>query len=100
MGFSDQPHSDKVLVQPRRDYTLKEVSFASLLFSVQPHQGARKGLQAQFRSTDSTVYRTNEELLKALRKCCPASFLVPTAYSVCVPRTYPTVPRLLGLRPP
>lgn len=45
----------------------------------------------------------NEKLLKAPRKGCPVGFPGPTACSVCVPwtcPTLPTVPWLWGLRPP
>lgn len=44
-----------------------------------------------------------EKLLKAPRKGCPVGFPGPTACSVCVPWTCPTLPTapwLLGLRPP
>lgn len=85
-GFSDERHGDVVVVRPMRDHTLKEVAFYNRLFAVPsvftpaidtkaPEKSSihrlmeafMLGLQAQFPSTVSTVYRTSEKLIKAPR---------------------------------
>ncbi|NWT58816.1 CTU2 protein, partial [Erythrocercus mccallii] len=80
-GFTDQRHGDVMLVRPMRDYTAKEIAFYNVFFSVPTvivpplftkrreklsiHQLVERfllGLQEEFPSTISTVYRTGEKL--------------------------------------
>ncbi|NXU67906.1 CTU2 protein, partial [Horornis vulcanius] len=80
-GFTDQRHGDVMVVRPMRDYTAKEIAFYNLFFSVPTvivpplftkrreklsiHQLVERfllGLQEEFPSTISTVYRTGEKL--------------------------------------
>ncbi|NXI10362.1 CTU2 protein, partial [Irena cyanogastra] len=81
MGFTDQRHGDVMVVRPMRDYTAKEIAFYNRFFSVPTvtvpplftkrrekpsiHQLVERfllGLQEEFPSTISTVYRTGEKL--------------------------------------
>ncbi|XP_030083332.2 cytoplasmic tRNA 2-thiolation protein 2 isoform X2 [Serinus canaria] len=80
-GFTDQRHGDVMVVRPMRDYTAKEIAFYNRFFSVPTvsvpplftkrrekpsiHQLVERfllGLQEEFPSTISTVYRTGEKL--------------------------------------
>ncbi|NXB37837.1 CTU2 protein, partial [Eulacestoma nigropectus] len=80
-GFTDQRHGDVMVVRPMRDYTAKEIAFYNHFFSVPTvivpplftkrrekpsiHQLVERfllGLQEEFPSTISTVYRTGEKL--------------------------------------
>nr|XP_030138015.3 cytoplasmic tRNA 2-thiolation protein 2 isoform X1 [Taeniopygia guttata] len=80
-GFTDQRHGDVMVVRPMRDYTAKEIAFYNFYFSVPTvivpplftkrreklsiHQLVERfllGLQEEFPSTISTVYRTGEKL--------------------------------------
>ncbi|XP_039947412.1 cytoplasmic tRNA 2-thiolation protein 2 isoform X2 [Hirundo rustica] len=80
-GFTDRRHGDVTVVRPMRDYTAKEIAFYNLFFSVPAvivpplftkrrekpsiHQLVERfllGLQEEFPSTISTVYRTGEKL--------------------------------------
>ncbi|NXD04891.1 CTU2 protein, partial [Certhia familiaris] len=80
-GFTDQRHGDVMVVRPMRDYTAKEIAFYNLFFGVPTvivpplftkrrekpsiHQLVERfllGLQEEFPSTISTVYRTGEKL--------------------------------------
>ncbi|XP_066050854.1 cytoplasmic tRNA 2-thiolation protein 2 isoform X2 [Chamaea fasciata] len=80
-GFTDQRHGDVMVVRPMRDYTAKEIAFYNFFFSVPTitvpplftkrrekpsiHQLVERfllGLQEEFPSTISTVYRTGEKL--------------------------------------
>lgn len=80
-GFTDQRHGDVMVVRPMQDYTAKEIAFYNRFFgvptvSVPPlftkrrekpsiHQLVERfllGLQEEFPSTISTVYRTGEKL--------------------------------------
>ncbi|KAM9122276.1 cytoplasmic tRNA 2-thiolation protein 2 isoform 2-T2 [Pangshura tecta] len=80
-GFSDDRHGDVVVVRPMREYSAKEIAFYNHLFGVPtvftPALGTKAmekasihgvierflyGLQAEFPSTVSTVYRTGEKL--------------------------------------
>ncbi|NXP86336.1 CTU2 protein, partial [Passerina amoena] len=75
-GFTDQRHGDVMVVRPMRDYTAKEIAFYNRFFSVPTvtvpalftkrreklsiHQLVERfllGLQEEFPSTISTVYR-------------------------------------------
>ncbi|NWV34256.1 CTU2 protein, partial [Grantiella picta] len=75
-GFTDQRHGDVMVVRPMRDYTAKEIAFYNHFFSVPtvivPHLFTKRrekpsihqlierfllGLQEEFPSTISTVYR-------------------------------------------
>ncbi|NWU32509.1 CTU2 protein, partial [Dyaphorophyia castanea] len=80
-GFTDRRHGDVMVVRPMRDYTAKEIAFYNHFFSVPTvvvpplftkrrekpsiHQLVERfllGLQEEFPSTISTVYRTGEKL--------------------------------------
>ncbi|NXH86844.1 CTU2 protein, partial [Edolisoma coerulescens] len=80
-GFTDQRHGDVMVVRPMRDYTAKEIAFYNHFFSVPTvvvpplftkrrekpsiHQLVERfllGLQEEFPSTISTVYRYGEKL--------------------------------------
>lgn len=80
-GFTDRRHGDVMVVRPMRDYTAKEIAFYNRFFSVPTvivpplftkrrekpsiHQLVERflvGLQEEFPSTISTVYRTGEKL--------------------------------------
>ncbi|XP_074865268.1 cytoplasmic tRNA 2-thiolation protein 2 isoform X2 [Carettochelys insculpta] len=80
-GFSDDRHGDVVVVRPMREYSAKEIAFYNRLFGVPTvftpaldtkalekasiHRVIERflyGLQAEFPSTVSTVYRTGEKL--------------------------------------
>ncbi|NXR43063.1 CTU2 protein, partial [Zosterops hypoxanthus] len=80
-GFTDQRHGDVMVVRPMRDYTAKEIAFYNFFYSVPTvivpplftkrreklsiHQLVERfllGLQEEFPSTISTVYRTGEKL--------------------------------------
>ncbi|XP_015495712.1 cytoplasmic tRNA 2-thiolation protein 2 [Parus major] len=80
-GFTDQRHGDVMVVRPMRDYTAKEIAFYNFFFGVPTvivpplftkrrekpsiHQLVERfllGLQEEFPSTISTVYRTGEKL--------------------------------------
>ncbi|NXA64138.1 CTU2 protein, partial [Mohoua ochrocephala] len=80
-GFTDQRHGDVMVVRPMRDYTAKEIAFYNHFFGVPTvivpplftkrrekpsiHQLVERfllGLQEEFPSTISTVYRTGEKL--------------------------------------
>ncbi|NWV08533.1 CTU2 protein, partial [Ptilonorhynchus violaceus] len=80
-GFTDQRHGDVMVVRPMRDYTAKEIAFYNHFFGVPtvivpPLFTKRRekpsihllverfllGLQEEFPSTVSTVYRTGEKL--------------------------------------
>ncbi|NWH85477.1 CTU2 protein, partial [Aegithalos caudatus] len=80
-GFTDQRHGDVMVVRPMRDYTAKEIAFYNRFFSVPTvivpplltkrreklsiHQLVERfllGLQEEFPSTISTVYRTGDKL--------------------------------------
>ncbi|OWK56672.1 Cytoplasmic tRNA 2-thiolation protein 2 [Lonchura striata] len=80
-GFTDRRHGDVMVVRPMRDYTAKEIAFYNFYFSVPTvivpplftkrreklsiHQLVERfllGLQEEFPSTISTVYRTGEKL--------------------------------------
>ncbi|XP_037733966.1 cytoplasmic tRNA 2-thiolation protein 2 isoform X1 [Chelonia mydas] len=80
-GFSDDRHGDVVVVRPMREYVAKEIAFYNHLFGVPTvftpaldtkalekasiHRVIERflyGLQAEFPSTVSTVYRTGEKL--------------------------------------
>ncbi|XP_054245650.1 cytoplasmic tRNA 2-thiolation protein 2 [Indicator indicator] len=80
-GFVDDRHGDVIVVRPMRDYTAKEIAFYNHFFSVPtvtvpPLFTKRRekpsirylierfllGLQEDFPSTISTVYRTGEKL--------------------------------------
>ncbi|XP_027746007.1 cytoplasmic tRNA 2-thiolation protein 2 isoform X2 [Empidonax traillii] len=80
-GFTDKRHGDVMVVRPMRDYTAKEIAFYNHFFSVPtvivpPLFTKRReklsihhlierfllGLQEDFPSTISTVYRTGEKL--------------------------------------
>ncbi|NXT66056.1 CTU2 protein, partial [Chaetops frenatus] len=78
-GFTDQRHGDVMVVRPMRDYTAKEIAFYNRFFGVPTvtvpplftkrrekpsiHQLVERfllGLQEEFPSTISTVYRYGE----------------------------------------
>ncbi|NWZ74120.1 CTU2 protein, partial [Acrocephalus arundinaceus] len=80
-GFTDQRHGDVMVVRPMRDYTAKEIAFYNFFYGVPTvivpplftkrrekpsiHQLVERfllGLQEEFPSTISTVYRTGEKL--------------------------------------
>ncbi|XP_027540770.1 cytoplasmic tRNA 2-thiolation protein 2 isoform X1 [Neopelma chrysocephalum] len=80
-GFTDKRHGDVMVVRPMRDYTAKEIAFYNHFFNiptviVPPLFTKRRekpsihhlierfllGLQEDFPSTISTVYRTGEKL--------------------------------------
>ncbi|XP_053843074.1 cytoplasmic tRNA 2-thiolation protein 2 isoform X1 [Vidua macroura] len=80
-GFTDRRHGDVMVVRPMRDYTAKEIAFYNFFFGVPTvivpplftkrrekpsiHQLVERfllGLQEEFPSTISTVYRTGEKL--------------------------------------
>ncbi|XP_071423252.1 cytoplasmic tRNA 2-thiolation protein 2 isoform X2 [Pithys albifrons albifrons] len=80
-GFTDKRHGDVMVVRPMRDYTAKEIAFYNHFFNVPTvivpplftkrrekpsiHHLTERfllGLQEDFPSTISTVYRTGEKL--------------------------------------
>ncbi|NXL67467.1 CTU2 protein, partial [Chordeiles acutipennis] len=86
-GFVDDRHGDVMVVRPMREYTAKEIAFYNHFFSVPtvitpalPTKRREKpsihrlierfllGLQEDFPSTISTVYRTGEKLSPAPAK--------------------------------
>ncbi|KAM7146630.1 cytoplasmic tRNA 2-thiolation protein 2 isoform 1-T1 [Macrochelys suwanniensis] len=91
-GFSDDRHGDVVVVRPMREYSAKEIAFYNHLFGVPTvfapaldtkalekasiHRVIERflfGLQAEFPSTVSTVYRTGEKLSTAPGDADPAT---------------------------
>ncbi|KFO63360.1 Cytoplasmic tRNA 2-thiolation protein 2, partial [Corvus brachyrhynchos] len=79
-GFTDQRHGDVMVVRPMRDYTAKEIAFYNRFFSVPTvsvpplftkrrekpsiHQLVERfllGLQEEFPSTISNVYRSESQ---------------------------------------
>ncbi|XP_075795995.1 cytoplasmic tRNA 2-thiolation protein 2 isoform X1 [Pelodiscus sinensis] len=90
-GFSDDRHGDVLVVRPMREYSAKEIAFYNRLFGVPTvltpaldtrapekasiHRVIERflyGLQAEFPSTVSTVYRTGEKLSAAPGDAGPA----------------------------
>ncbi|XP_030437480.1 cytoplasmic tRNA 2-thiolation protein 2 isoform X1 [Gopherus evgoodei] len=91
-GFSDDRHGDVVVVRPMREYSAKEIAFYNHLFGVPTvftpaldtkalekasiHRVIERfvyGLQAEFPSTVSTVYRTGEKLSVTPGDASPAA---------------------------
>ncbi|XP_067396335.1 cytoplasmic tRNA 2-thiolation protein 2 [Emydura macquarii macquarii] len=102
-GFADHRHGDVVVVRPMREYSVKEIAFYNRLFGVPTvftpalDTKAREkasihwlierflyGLQAEFPSTVSTVYRTGEKLSATPGDAGPAAGAEPERCLLCL----------------